>query len=248
MEKTIEPLRLAALTHMEAGQLVKRLLSDLGTIDPSLLTDAPFNNYIQVLTDHSVFSEKALAQIRKNEETEKIATADDERDTSVDAFALTLKLYAISDVAEEVEASKSLGILFGTFKNMTRLNYESETIAIDKLISELTGPTYSPKVSFLQIDRYVQRMETANDKFKALFGNRLVVEASTEAYDMKIVRKEMLNKYSQFAAYVLAMATALDTPLFNNALNLINAARKYYADQLARRTSPKTEKKETPVQ
>lgn len=128
---------------------------------------------------------------------------------------------------------------------MAKLNYEAESIAIDKLITELTGPAYSPKVSLLRIDRYVQRMQNANENFKTLFANRMTTEAFTESYDMKVIRKETLNKYSQFATYVLAMAIALDTPLFNNALNLLNTARKYYADLLARRANSKTEKKET---
>jgi hypothetical protein len=42
--------------------------------------------------------------------------------------------------------------------------------------------------------------------------------------------------YSDFCNYVLAMAKALNTPLFVNALNLLNAGRKYYADMLARRS------------
>ncbi len=100
----------------------------------------------------------------------------------------------------------------------------------------------------LQIDRYVQRMKTTNDKFKALFGNRIVVEASAETYNMKVVRKETLDEYSEFAAYILAMATAVNTPLFETSLNLLNTARKYYSDMVVRRATPKTEKKETPTQ
>ena len=187
-------------------------------------------------------------KIQKNEETDKIASADSERDTATEAFSRTLKLYAVSDVAEEVEASKSLSILLGTFKNLDKLNYEAESIAIDKLVSELTSPAYSAKVSLLQIDRYVKRMKTTNDKFKALFGNRMVVEASAETYNMKVVRKETLDKYSEFAAYILAMATAVNTPLFETSLNLLNTARKYYSDMVARRATPKTKKKETPTQ
>lgn len=248
MAQTLEPLRLAALTNMEAGQLIKRHLADFGTIDPALLTNAPFNKYVQALTSQSALYEKALAQIQKNEETDKIASADGERDTATEAFSRALKLYAVSDVAEEVEASRSLSILFGTFKNLAKLNYEAESIAIDKLVSELTSPAYSAKVSLLQIDRYVQRMKTTNDKFKALFGNRMVVEASAETYNMKVVRKETLDKYSEFAAYILAMATAVNTPLFETSLNLLNTARKYYSDMVARRATPKTKKKDTPTQ
>ena len=56
---------------------------------------------------------------------------------------------------------------------------------------------------------------------------------------MKVIRTELQEIYSDFCDYVLAMAKATENPLFPAALNLINTARKYYADLLARRTATK---------
>ena len=92
------------------------------------------------------------------------------------------------------------------------------------------------------MDRYVTRLQNANEAFKPLFSGRMVGNAMTETYDMKILRTAMLNKYSDFANYVLAMAKATDNPLFANALTLLNTARKYYDDMVAKRTVPKAEK------
>ena len=39
MKHSLEPLRTSVLTNMEGGQLLKRHLNDLRTIDPALLTD-----------------------------------------------------------------------------------------------------------------------------------------------------------------------------------------------------------------
>jgi len=242
MKLKLETLRTPGLTNMEVGQLIIRHLSDLNTIDPALKTDVPFYNYTNELGLQSVEYQKGLAQVQMNEETQKIVLADAIRDKSVSAFGAGLKLFAFSDIPEEVEASRSLGILFGTYKNLTTLNYEAETLAIDKLVGELLSPAYSSKVNLLQMDRYVTRMQNANEAFKPLFSGRMVTTALTETYDMKILRTTMLNKYSDFAKYVLAMAKATDNPLFANALNLLNTARKYYDDMVAKRTAPKTEK------
>lgn len=209
MKLKLEPLRLSALTHMEAGQLLKRHLSDLATLNPELLTDAPFNAYIQALNTHSVLCEKGLAQIRKNEETQKIEMADANRDKATVAFGRALKLYAVSDVADEVEASRVLSILFDNTKNLPALSYEAETIAIDKLVGELEKDSYAPEIKLLQLDRYVLRMKTTNDQFKTLFGGRITTTAVTETYDMKTIRTDALKKYTDFANYVLAMAKAL---------------------------------------
>jgi len=67
----------------------------------------------------------------------------------------------------------------------------------------------------------------------------------TETYNMKVVRKEMLKLYSDFTAYVLAMAKTEDAPpLFITALTLMNTARKYYADILARKLAVNEIKKQ----
>lgn len=241
MKLKLEPLRTPGLTNMEVGQLIIRHLTDFNTINPASKTDAPFNAYINDLGLQSVEYQKGLAQVQMNEETQKIVLADANRDKANSAFGAGLKLYALSDIPEEVEASRSLGILFGTYKNLSTLSYEAETLAIDKLVSELLSPAYANKVSLLQMDRYVTRMKNANEAFKPLFSGRMVANAMTETYDMKVLRTALLNKYSDFAKYVLAMAKATDNPLFADALTLLNTARKYYDDMVAKRTAPKAE-------
>jgi hypothetical protein len=150
-------------------------------------------------------------------------------------------LYAISDDEAEMEASRVLDILFGPFKNLAVLNYEAETIGIDKLIGELARADYGAKISLLKMERYVTRIALANDAFKALFGGRMTTVALNETYDLKSIRSDMALTYGEFCDYVLVMARVQQTPLFTTTLNLLNAARKYYADQLARRTAPKAD-------
>ena len=179
-----------------------------------------------------------LAQVRKKEETEKIVLADDLRDKALEAFGKALKLYAVSDDQAEVEARPGYcAFCTTTFPICPRLNYEAETIGIDKLVDELNGPNYAAKVGFLHLERYVARISNANEAFKKQFGGRMTNTALTETYDLKSIRLEMFRRYSDFCNYVLAMAKALDTPLFVTTLDLLNTARKYYADLLARRTA-----------
>ena len=95
MSFVLEPLTVSALTNMEAGQLMIRHMGDLNTIDASLLTDAPYNNYVQKIGNQTESYFVALAQVQKSEETEKIGLADDARDKAVSAFNLALKLQTI---------------------------------------------------------------------------------------------------------------------------------------------------------
>ncbi len=231
--KSLQSLRSAGLTHIEAGQLIRRHLTDLATIDPALLTNEPYNLYIQELNTHSVLYEKALAQIQKNKETLVVNLADKDRDKAYSACNRCLALYALSDDPEEVESSRILKIIFRNFKNLPNLNYEAETMATDKLISDLEQPEAAQHVNKLNMEPYVNRLKNKNETFKSLFGSRIQTEALTENYDMKSIRKETFATYRDFCNYVLAMAKAHDTSLFNQALDLINAGRKYYSDRMA---------------
>lgn len=248
MKHSLQSLRVSALSNLEAGQLINRHLADLGSIDPALLTDDPFNNYLLKLTTHSDNYEKALAQVQKNEETLKISFADADRDKGHSSCIRCLSLYAISDDAEEVESSRILKIIFRNFKNLPRLNYEAETMAIDKLIADLEKPAAAQHVAKLNMGSYINRLKNSNETFKALFSSRIQTEALTESYDMKSIRKETFQTYRDFCNYVLAMAKALNTPLFNQALDLINAGRKYYADLLSRRNTSEEEEESPQTQ
>ena len=218
---------------------MERHLSDLATIEPTLLTDPSYNAYLQQTADRLISYEKGLARVHKNQETEKISRADKARDKAVVAFSVNLKLYQLSDDPAEFDASRNLGILYKSFKNPTKLNYEAESIAIDQLVNDLEGAQYADKVALLNIGQYVARMKAANQQFKTLFSGRMVSGAMTETYNMRVMRSEMLAVYNEFTAYILAMANATRTPQFITTLALLNTARKYYFDLLARRKKAK---------
>jgi len=236
MSLKLEPLSASVLTNMEFGQLMNRHESDLATIASALLTVASYNNYRDQINAKSAIYQAGLTQVQKNEETERIALLDETRDKAVEAFSRALKLYEISDIPAEVEASRIIGIVFKQFKNLAKLNYEAESISIDQLVRDLDEGNYPQYLDTLNMGKYITRMNNANQDFKALFGDRMVVEASTETYNVKVIRKELQDLYNDFTDYVFAMAKTIDAPpLFGVALDLLNTARKYYADMLARR-------------
>lgn len=234
MKYQLEPLRLAGLSNLEAGQLVKRNLSDIDSLDPALITNEPLKNYLTRLKASEATYEKALLQVQVNEESAKIAAADGSRDKSVSVIVSAISLHSKSDDAAEVEAAHSLSILMNTYKGITEEKYEAESLGLDKMVEALESDAYKAKVELLGMGRYVTRVKETNEAFKALFGNRLVVEAATVSYNAKQLRKELYSLYNETTQYIVSMANALDTPEFVKVLELINEARSYYANQLAR--------------
>lgn len=247
MKYELEALRAAGLTNLEAGQLIKRHLSDIATLDKELIVDEPLTNYLDGLTTAEATYEKALVQVQMNEESKKIQVADINRDKSISVITSAISLHSKSDDAEEIEAARSLTILINTYKDLANLSYEAESMGLDRLVSDLESEAYKPKVDLLGMGRYVTRAKDANDAFKTLFGNRLVAEASTITYNAKLLRKELFAQYGEATQYIVSMANAHKTPQFLQVLALINEARKYYAGLLARRAGVKDKENEAEV-
>src|SRR5665647_838338 len=99
MSYNLEPLKSSLLTNMEFGQLMKRHLSDLASIDQALLTVPSYSAYLQQLASGLIPYEIGLTRVHKNEETEKISQADIIRNKAVVSFAVNLKLYQLSDLS-----------------------------------------------------------------------------------------------------------------------------------------------------
>jgi len=234
MKHELEVLRAVMLSNLEAGQLIKRHLSDFAN-NATAITDLPLQNYIARLNTSIADYEPALIQAQKSDATEKIRQADADRDLAISAFRNALRLYNSSDNAAEVDASTSLSIVFKTYKDLANLNYEAETLGIDRLVNDLNSPVNAPKVAALNLQRYIDRLISKNETFKTISGGRLTTDALTQSFDSKTLRIQLFNLYGEFTHYVVAMANALDTPEFTNLLALINTTRKYYADLLAKR-------------
>ena len=250
MNFQLEILKVSHLTNMEAGALIKRHLDDLATLPSGTITDVALVNYLKLLTEKSADYEKSLVQIRGSEETRKIEDADLMRDAAIAAFSKAVDLGLASDLPDEAEAARVLGMVLKSYKGLAALNYEAESNGLDNLVADLEGATYNKHVKTLNLDRYVTRLKETNAAFKTLFGGRMVSSAAKESYDTKSLRAEMYITYKEFTLYLQAMANARKTDEFVQSLNLINTARKYYSDMLAKRKgsgdkTEETEKEET---
>ena len=133
MAKALTELNLNHLSNLEAGQLIKSNLKDIGTVPAGEITDVIIKNFIISLGNKEVDYDKALVQVQKNDETAKLEVSDAKRDLSIAAFATAIHLGKLSDVPAEVEAAISLHTLFKTYDNLAKLNYEAESNGIDNM-------------------------------------------------------------------------------------------------------------------
>ena len=126
MTYALESLKVSRLQVMEAGQLTSRTVNDVGTIDPELKTDVPYNNYVSKLGEISELYFRALAQVRKREETELIVKADGLRDKTISSFKMAVKLHLAAPDTEEAEAARGLSILSGAYNDIAKMGTVKE--------------------------------------------------------------------------------------------------------------------------
>jgi hypothetical protein len=244
--KTLISVSVTRLTNLEFGQHVKTINRNLNLLGGgTLITDADLTAYLASLDAQSTNYDRAMVQIFKSDETIKIEAADFVRDNALSAATRLLSVFELSDVTEEHLAYASLKTLFTTYGNLQSMNFEEESNGIDNLIVDLGNAKYKPHIITLGMSDYITRLELANTAFKTLFDGRTQETSTKEVFDVKQLRSDLKQSYTDMAEYVLSMSKVKNTEEFNQALNVINAVRTYYSNFLARRKPAK--KGETPV-
>jgi Family of unknown function (DUF6261) len=231
--KQLQSLNLTRLSILEFGQHLKSVNSGIEILNN--VTDDVFANYLTTSNANLVNYDKAMLQVQKSDETAKIVTADTQRDIAITALQRQLSVYELSEENAELEAYNSLNTLLQTYKGMQRWNFEEESNGIDNLLSDLNNSKYLPSVTLLNMGAFLSRLNTKNVVFKTIFATRTQETAVKEVFDTKALRNTAKVTYVDMIEYVLSMAKAKNTPEFNNALDVINTVRKYYADLLAKR-------------
>ncbi|MGV9003587.1 DUF6261 family protein [Flavobacterium sp.] len=245
--KQLEVLSLTRLTVLEYGQHIKSVHKNILLLGVGFVTDAVMTAYLAQLDAKSIEYDKAMKNIAKSDETAKILTADIERDNGITTLERQLSVYEHSSDASKHLAYLSVRSLFKVYKGIKVANYEEESNGIDNLIVDLRTAKYSPHATLMMMTNGIDELEVLNTKFKDLFDGRTQEIASKEIYDVRAMRADMGIVYSDFCNYTLSMSKAMNTPQYNQSLQVINTIRKYYSDRLVSRPMPKKGQTTEPI-
>ena len=240
----LTPIYLQGLHHAEFGQFIDRFINDFSEANLDLNTDTDFKTIFEGLKAKTPAYNKALMQIRENENTKKIAELDKERDNEFQALKDSIKPYRNAKKDPQIKAYNTLKILLDEYKNIATLSYEEETKKIGSLLSSLKSEDYQPHITTLKIEEFTSELEKSNTAFNTLFGERSAQNIGKESYDTKALRKEITDIYRKLTNYIIALVEIKTDSFYRKTLEVINNSRKYYADTLAKRNGQKTEKKE----
>ena len=233
--KSLHPLTVFNLSNLEFGQHLKTIRNNLVNLSKTPITDTVLLGYLNNLDASGIIYDRAMVNIAKSDETAKIVAADSRRDKALSSLFRVADVFEFTEDENEQLAFASLKTLFDNYNGLQWWNFEEETNGIDNLIADLRNDKYSPSAQLLVMAAYIDRLSAANQSFKALFDGRTSEVALKENFDVKQLRSEMKQQYNDMVNYILTMAKALNTDQYNQALDMINTVRKYYADLLARR-------------
>jgi hypothetical protein len=238
MKYELKPLKASHLTNSEVAELASRTIADFGSLPPGdpRTDDSIAQTYIQGLIQRSLSYDKAINRIQKDVNTQPVTESDKDRGNAASSFFKSVRVGLTSDVPAEMNAAQRLMIVVDAYRGVARQNYEKETKDLDTMVTQLESPTYAPSVAALNLQRYVARIKTTNNSFKALFTTRITTSALTESFDTNNLRIDLLDYYTEYTRYMLAMANATNDNFFVQQLSFINAARKYYHDNIISRS------------
>jgi Family of unknown function (DUF6261) len=230
------PITVKKMHLLEAGQFIIRTTTDITNLGLTLAQDADIAQLHASLMSQSPTFELAIMQVRSQAETSELAALDSIRDKKFTTLKRAFSVFENTDDSTEKTAYNLVKLLLNNYKDIDVLNYEAESLAIDRLILDLNNATYATAVQTLSLQNHISNLETANNNFKTKFSARSSNTINTVVYDSKLLRKNIFETYKELADFAVVMAKRRPADAYySSVLTAINAGREYFANIIARR-------------
>ena len=243
MQQQLESVNIGRLPYDDLADLAAQTLTVLGSLPPAMSENA---STLQLYTEQLAEARAAFMAGRQSEQvdnqTQEARDADRTRDRAFSTVNHQIKAFEHSDDQAEFEAAYQLGLLMNRYKGTPRLNDSKETAALELLIADLQGPLYSKYIDTLGVKRFVDRLQVANNAFKAVVASQNGSAALQVATDNKLLHQDLVARYTSLCRFVETMANVPNNGYFVQLLAGINTVRKDFAVLQARRAGIKESK------
>jgi hypothetical protein len=211
------------LTYLDSGEFIVRYLTDVTNQGIDLEVDSDFKAFHNSLVAQSPVFNLALAQIRAKAESQELIALDDVRDKKISTLRTAFNVSKNSDDATIIAAYGKIKVILNAYKGVEALNYPAENLAVSNLIAELNSATNAPLATVLGLQPHIDNLKAANDKFVDKFNQRSTNVISTETYNTKELRKNILATYKDLSEYAAVMAKVKNNSYYNKGFTLLHA-------------------------
>lgn len=239
--KNLVSLDSSKLHHAEFGQLIVRFFEDFSISGLDQNADPDFKRLFDALQAQIPTYNNALNQIRANEESQKIAELDAERDADLQSLRDGLKPYKNAKTQAEKDAYIAIKLLMNEYRGVEDDTYEEETNKLNSLVNRLLSSDYSSHVAALGIVKFINHLADSNVEFNDLFSHRSYQVSQKLTFDVKALRKNLREDYAKMTNYISALALVKEDSYYKDILTIINNGRTYFSNVVvSRRTGNKS--------
>lgn len=172
--------------------------------------------------------DRALECLSKSAFTARMNAADDKRDKIIRMLQSQVAFPDIYPDVEDQEAGRRLNILFESYVDIANAAQEKETGMCRNLIQDLRSDAYKADVTKLDLDKWVERLEAANEEFDSLVESRISENQTKITGGVAEPRKQTEAAYEDIVAKVNALALVNGDTEYAGFIDYVNARIAYF--------------------
>lgn len=170
---------------------------------------------------------EAIQLMLKSTYTQRLATADQTRDITEDGFEMSVKSNLMHFDPEKALAAQRLWTFLQTKGNVTKKDYNTETIDINNIVTEMRGKS-APDVALLNLTEWVDKLDADNRAFTALKDDREFEASEKTNLRMKQVRPQLDKAFRALADRIDALVLLNGPSAYQALVNQINTLVEKY--------------------
>ena len=229
----VKPLPLQKLDNSNFYQLNARSLK---TLQQSQIPYSP-DNHLTLAIDKWQVSfnqyQKAINQDKGKEITKKIQDANQLRNSDFSIFKRSLAAFETSKRQSEKSAYSKLTEIVKPFREIHRLDYEKESLELDKLFNRLSSPEAIEYIEILGLKRFFENLKESQQEFETVFSNTTDIRSKVNRYDTYQIRKNLQSAYLRVLKLCEILVELHGQSLYSELITLFNTSRQYYIEQLS---------------
>lgn len=236
--ETIKSSRLRNEEHFQFHTEFKLLIEQYTAL--TLNVEEVFANYLVQYNNEDL----ALDLIRRNEITNRLALADDNRDFAFTGFYKTVEASSMHFDETIRLAAEKLLVYLDAQGDVPGKTYDEETASFDQIDQALTNE-YADSVATLSLSPYQAKLQELNTIFKDLMKERYTSDANKTPLRMRDVRKVVDADYREVIKRIEAIICLNGTDGYVDFINELNERISRYNIIIAQREGRHSKTKES---
>lgn len=211
-----------SLSYLNNNELHRLSIEVIETIDEFMSANAMLQNVRNAIEARATDLRRALDRDPKNELTNEIRQADDDRDNAFRALRAGIEFSERHFEEKTRSAGEQLSEVLSKYgERMLLAGYGEQTTLTDALLAALAEPTSVEALKQTNLSDFVARLQQAQDTFKQLVRRRQEADASDDLPPRRITRAT-LRDHLDFVERIFAFYLVTEPASVEQAVRTLN--------------------------